>query len=190
VSEGATRRSWRLQFTIAQALLAMVPIAMVVGYAVNDGFGVAIMFAVLVSLAWKAVRTLRGWSMLTLWQHIYGCVSVGVLAMLLLGFVVGIAKSPSSVRERNVRHLQRVLSGDSRFSSVQVQHKQMKGVFLRIYGRVESDCELDALRETVLGYEWPEMNGINWHVTVGSPAHVYDRWDSELFDHGENKGRQ
>ena len=123
VSEGASRPSWKLQFTIAQALLATAIIGVCTGYAVNYGVGTAVVFGVLTSLLCiDLVRTVRRWKTLVLWRRVYGCVDISVLGVLLAAYVVFLACGTSPARQSNARHLQRDLQGDSRFSSVHVEY--------------------------------------------------------------------
>ena len=182
MSEGVLRPARKLQFTIAQALLATAFIGVCTGYAVNYGVATAVAFGVLTSLLWiQFVRTRRRWNTLVLWQRAYGCVITGALVAALITFVARVAWGAPFVREHNARHLQRVLNGDSRFSSVHVQHLDLKGSFLRVDGQVNADRDFDALRDIVMAYDWRTMGGILWNVTVRSSERVYHGWDSQLF---------
>ncbi|MCX7426048.1 MAG: hypothetical protein NTW96_10570 [Planctomycetia bacterium] len=182
MSEGASRHSGKWQFTIAQALLATAFIGVCTGCAVNYGVGTAVAFGVLTSLLCiDLVRTVRRWNTLVLWRRAYGCVDISVLGVLLAAYVVFLACGTSPARQRNARHLQRDLQGDSRFSSVHVEYLELETAFLRVDGEVDSDRDVDALREIVFAYDWRNMDDVRWNVTVGSPKRVYDGWDSELF---------
>ena len=189
MNEVAARPPRKLQFTIAQALLATafigVFVGVLIGYAVNDVFSVAGVFGVLVSLIYiQLLRTTRRWKTLALWQRAYGCIGAGGLLAALVAFVAIVVWGVPSVQGLKARHLRHVLSEDSRFLSVQVKYVEGKTrEFLSVDGQVDSDRDFQALREIVKGYDW-HNNRIEWAVHVRSPNCVYEGSDRVLFRDG------
>jgi hypothetical protein len=178
-----TKPRWH-QYTLRTLLIAVTFVLMCVGYAAEYGLGTAIAFGVLTSLLlFWVIRAVRRWNTLRQWQRLYAAVGGMVLSCLLIGFIVGTATSPSSVRQRSARRLQRALIQDNRFSAVRVQYVERKGSYLHVAGRVDSDRDFHALRTTVLSYDWRNALDfcIFWEVGVASPPQQYDGYDEDLF---------
>jgi hypothetical protein len=178
------------QYSLRTLLIAVTLIGMFIGYAANYGFGTAIAFGVLISLVWFwIVRAIRRWSTLRLWQRLYAIVVGVIVSYFFIAFIVVVATDPSFVRQRNARHLQRLLDKDVRFPSIRVEYRELKDKVLRVDGQVESDRDFNVLRKMILSYDWRNNNdklfGIHWNVTVCSPKREYHGWDDDLFSDGK-----
>ena len=175
-----------MRFGLKQLLITVLAISAFLGYAISNGLGVAIVFAIVASLAaFCVMRLLSGWANFNVFQRIYASVSALGAAGLLAIFVFSVATSPSLANDRATRNLRFSLLGDERFSSTTIEYHETKINYVTVSGSVATESDLNALRSTINQRRFLDLDALIWDVTIRESGRHLDGWDSELFDESQ-----
>ena len=173
-----------MRFGPKQMLIVVMAFSAFLGYAISNGIGVAIFFAIVAGLATYCVtRLISGWQSLNLLQRIYGSATAVGSTVLLAFFVISVATSPTFANQRATRNLRFSLLGDERFSSTSIEYHETKVHCVYVEGSVANEADLAALRSEIAKRNFSELDGVFWDLTIRDSGRRLDRsLDSELFD--------
>ena len=169
-----------MRFTIKQLLIWVTLVSTFMMFAVLDGIGIAIIFAILTSfVGFTAYRLLNKWRELKTAGRIYGVTIAIAATSLLCGFLVLMATDATISRSRTARSMQRSLTNQSDFSRITITYHETKIEYVAVSGSLKTRSDFDILKKHVLKTNWRGMDAIRWDLQILDSGEKIDDLDYE-----------
>ena len=149
-------------------------------FAVLDGIGIAIVFAILSFFAtFTFYRLFNKWPQLKPAGRIYG-VTISIAATILMcGFFFLMATDATVSRSRTARAMQRNLASEPDFSGIKITYQETKIEYIDVSGSVNTRSDFDILKKQVLARDWRGMDAIRWNLQILDSGEFIDELDYE-----------
>ena len=151
-------------------------------YAILDGIGVALIFAILTFFVCFTIYRLRkNWNNLHASGRTYGIAIATVATFLMAAFVFLTSTNTSVSRHRTSRLLQRSLASDPKFDDIRISYEETKLQYVYVTGTLASFDDFGVLKTRILNHDWRGIDAIRWNLKIRDTGKIIDSLDDELI---------
>lgn len=173
-----------MRFSIKQLLIGSTLFSTFMMFAVMDGIGVAVIFAVLSSfVGFTLYGAIKNWQGLKLGRRIYGLTISIAATILLCGFFYFMATDASISRSRTARSIQRNLANKPSFDNITITYEETKIEYLDVSGSVKKIARtMASSRKRFLkptGRAWTQFGGIS---RFSIPVKLLINWTTNHYN--------
>ena len=149
-------------------------------YAILDGIGVALIFAILsFFVCFTIFRLRKNWNELRTAGRTYGFAIAACATILMACFLFMTATDASISRNRTSRLLQQNLASDPDFRDIQITYEERKIEYIYVTGTLENREEFEILKTRILNNDWHGMDAIRWNLNIRDTGKTIDELDYE-----------
>ena len=169
-----------MRFSIKQLLIGVTLFSTIVMFAILDGIGTAIVFAILSFFGtFTFYRLYNKWPQLKATGRIYGVTIAIAASILLCGFFILMATDATVSRFRTARAMRRSLANEPNFSGITITYQETKIEYIDVSGAVNTRSDFDVLKKHVLARDWRGMDAIRWNLQILDSGEIIDELDYE-----------
>jgi len=169
-----------MRFSLKQLLIGVALFSTFMMFAVLDGIGIAIVFAILsFFVGFTLYRLFNKWPQLRSAGRIYG-VAIAIASTALLGaFFFLMATDATVSRYRTARAMQWSIENEPDFSGVTITYQETKIEYIAVSGSVNTRSDFDMLKKQVLARDWRGMDAIRWDLQIRDTGEIVYELDYE-----------